>query len=326
LDRSDGTGYGGVAAWVAISLVSKRRLDLEKAMHETLWIQVMNNSKQILIGITYRQKIGRYAPNYWENLQESLDGAVASSVPNIIILGDLNADPGTEKTASDALDDFISLNNLTQHVNEPTRIAERSSKLDLILTNLPNLVTEVGVGSPIHENDHRTIFGTLNMKTIKRGAFKRNMWNFKQANFDEFRTELDNTNWDECLDSDDIDIVCDRWTDLFMKISKEKVPNHTVTVRPNDQNWYNNYLRQLRRSKDRKYCHAANNQSPESWENYRVARNMYFQECERVKTEYEEHILANLATEMQANPKKWWVTCITGHGDIQEIRISSNGS
>jgi hypothetical protein len=168
LDRSDDTGHGGEAVWVIDSLVSKRRIDLENPMHETIWVEIKNKEKQVLIGVTYRQQKGLYAPGYWENLQSTYDKAVATRIANIVLTGDLNADPGTDRNAALALEYFISINNLTQHINEPTRIADGvASKLDLIMTNLPLLITYPGVGSPVHENDHRTIFGLLNMKTIK---------------------------------------------------------------------------------------------------------------------------------------------------------------
>jgi hypothetical protein len=263
LDRCDNTGYGGVAAWVIDSIKSNIRPDLQVNLHETMWIEVKNSSKHALIGVTYRQNLGRYAPGYWENLQSTYDKAVATKIPNIVLTGDLNADYGTDRAASLNLDDFMFMNNLTQHIDEPTRIATGvASKLDLIMSNLPLLITQAGVTSPVHENDHRTIFGLLNMKTCERLAFKRNIWEFKKANFDEFRTELNDTNWDNCFSTDSIDEICDKWTEQFLTISKDKIPNKTVTIRPQDKNWFNNHLRNLRRSKDRKYCHAAKNRTP----------------------------------------------------------------
>jgi hypothetical protein len=41
------------------------------------------------------------------------------------------------------------------------------------------LIKNTGVWSPVHENDHSTIYGTLNLKTVKRQVFNREMWNFK---------------------------------------------------------------------------------------------------------------------------------------------------
>jgi hypothetical protein len=306
-DRPDGDGHGGVIAWVSDNLTSKRRADLEDLNHETIWFQVGNSDKQVLICISYRQKLGNYSDGYWEKLQTGYDKAIATRIPNIIMAGDFNADPGTEKTASDTLDEFVAINNLTQHIKEPTRhTATRSSKLDLIMTNLPRLIYDAKVGTPVHENDHCTIFGTLNLKTITRKTFERDMWDFKNANFDVFREELGNVNWEECFESDDINEISEKWTNLFLKISNTVIPKKRVKVRPYDKNWYNNYLRRLRRIKDRDYRSWTRDKVPLNLDIYKVSRNEYFQECERIKREHEEHIYANLAADLENNPKKWW--------------------
>jgi hypothetical protein len=132
------------------------------------------------------------------------------------------------------------------------------------------------------------------------------MWDFKNANFDLFREELSIEDWDSCLESDNIDEICDKWTAMFTKISEKVINKKRVKVRPEDKNWFNNYLKRLRRFKDREYGVWTKNRTPLYWEIYKAARNKYFQECDRLKMEYEEHIYANLATEINNNPKKWW--------------------
>ena len=307
VDRSDDSGHGGVAAWVTDSLITERRGDLEKPDHEVLWLSICNKETRILLAVCYRQKLGDYAPGFWTKLFESHELAVATKIPNIMLIGDFNADPGYERTDYDILTDFITINNMHQHVREPTRVTETTASiLDLMITNLPRLVTRVGVGGLVHGNDHRTIFGTLNLKTIKRQIFTRDMWNFKTADFDLFREELSNTNWDECFETENIDEVCDKWTDMFLKIAERVVTKKKVKVRPEDKNWYNNYLRRLRRIKDREYGFWASDKGPINWDIYKAARNKYFQECERIKLEHEEHIYATLASEINVNPKKWW--------------------
>jgi hypothetical protein len=191
-------------AWVTDTLSAKRMEALEEIDHETMWIMISNKDKQVLIGVSYRQKKGRYAPDYWAKLQSGLDKAIATKISNIMMVGDFNADPDN-KTDHDTLLEFLSTNNFTQHVREPTRVTSNSATiLDLVITNLPRLVKNVGVSAPVHENDHSTVFGTLNLKTVRRQCFTRDMWNFKNANFDFFREELGNVNWDTCFDIEDI--------------------------------------------------------------------------------------------------------------------------
>ena len=302
LDRPDDTGHGGVAAWVINTLIAERRLDLEQPDHETLWISVRNSVKQVLIGVSYRQQRG----NYWEKLQDGYDLAVATKIANIMLIGDFNADPGN-KTAYETLSDFIAINNLHQHINDPTRVTSTTaSTLDLIITNLPFLVKDTGVGAPVHENDHRTIYGTLNLKTVKRQAFNRDIWDFKNADFDLYRDKLNEADWEECFAEEDIDSICEKWTKMFLDISETVIKKKRVKIRPEDKNWYNNYLRRLRRIKDREYDVWAKDRTDVNRDIYRVARNKYFQECNRIKLEHEEHIYASLASDIKDNPKSWW--------------------
>jgi hypothetical protein len=134
----------------------------------------------------------------------------------------------------------------------------------------------------------------------------RDMWNFKEANFDLFREELSNVNWDDCMDSDDINDICDSWTAKFLEISERIITKKRVKVRPYDKNWYNNYLRRLKRIKDREHGTWVSNRLDLHWEIYKAARNKYFQECDRLKLEFEEHIYSSLADQVNKNPKKWW--------------------
>jgi hypothetical protein len=193
----------------------------------------------MLLGVAYRQKKGKYAPGFWPKLQDAYDLAVGTKIPNIVLVGDFNADPGYETAAYDILTEFMSTNNLYQHVKEPTRVTDTTASiLDLIITNHPRLALNVGVGAPVHENDHRTVYGTLNLKTIKRQTFTRDMWNFKTADFERFREELSNTDWSECFETDSIDDICNKWTDIFLKISERVVTKKKVKVRPTDKTWY----------------------------------------------------------------------------------------
>jgi hypothetical protein len=134
----------------------------------------------------------------------------------------------------------------------------------------------------------------------------RDMWNFREANFDLFREELSNENWETCFETENIDDICNAWTAKFTEIAQRVITRKRVKVRPNDKNWYNNYLRRLKRVKDREHGLWVKDRVPLQWDIYKAARNTYFQECDRLKLEYEEHIYSNLADQINKNPKRWW--------------------
>jgi hypothetical protein len=298
---------GGIMVWVVDSIIVKRRDDLSIDKLETLWLQLDLPKNKILFGTSYRQPDGTYGDDFWPKLQESYDKAKNTPIRNIVLTGDFNADIQTDKPAYDELHAFLALNHLYQHVLEPTRITPtRATILDLIITNSPSLVTKIMVTAPVHLNDHCTISGEITSLIAKRKAFSRTMWNFKEANFQGFRNELKNNNWDQCFETDDPNLICEAWTELFLKISKKYVNSKTVIVRPNDKSWYTNFLRRLCRLKDRSHRKWVRYRTDENWDLYCVTRNFYFDECDRIRLEHEEKLTESLATESKINPKKWW--------------------
>ena len=89
------------------------------------------------------------------------------------------------------------LNYLTQHVTELTQITpEVSSILDLVIINQATLISGMRVEAPVHDNDHRTVIGDLNLTVPKLKAYKHEMWNFQNTNFEQFLASLSDNNYD----------------------------------------------------------------------------------------------------------------------------------
>ena len=304
-------GGGGVMSWTKNTIVSKRRPDLHVDRLELDWIEISIPKHKILIGTCYRQPDtkGIYGEKFWDKLQSSYDLARNTGIMNIIITGDLNADPQTDRRAKTSLDCFLTINHLTQHINEPTRITPtRASILDLIISNAPNLVNSTTVVPPVHTNDHCTITGTIKFVISRPKAYSRKMWNYKDTNFNYFRTELDQTSWEDCFITGDIDTAVETWTSKFIEVRDRCISHKQVTVRPQSQTWYNGYLRKLCRKQQRDHRTAVRNSNDFTWEAYRTSRNYYSQEVQRIKREFEEKQAEELVGDLRTNPKKWWST------------------
>ena len=85
---------------------------------------------------------------------------------------------------------------------------------------------------------------------------------------------------------------------MFITISARVITRKKIKIRLTDKTWYNNYLRRLRRVKDRDHKTWTRNKTDLNWDIYKASRNQYFQECDRIIIEYEEHIYATLADEI----------------------------
>jgi hypothetical protein len=225
----------------------------------------------------------------------------------IILLGDFNADRQTNNAAADQLILFMETNSLSQHITAPTHVTPtRETKLDLILTNLPDLISNPGNTPPIDYNDHDTIFGTINIQLDKKKPYYREMWNFKEADFEAFREELAATDWDPCFTTQDPNKACDDWNKTFLGIAKNHVKVKKVLVRPSSQPWYTNDLRRFAREKHRARMKAQRSKTDADWADFRRLRNEYKDKTDAARLKYETTTLKDLANKSLLNPKRWW--------------------
>ena len=151
-DRQSNHRGGGVLVYLADSLSALRREDLEKPELEAIWIELIqpHSSKGILLGTLYRPPDG----------SDFLDAEFTSSFENVLevanaekkevnIMGDLNCNfsPGARcQGEAKKLKSILQSMNMTQVVNEPTRITRESQTLiDIICTSQPQNITLVKV-------------------------------------------------------------------------------------------------------------------------------------------------------------------------------------
>ena len=116
-DRQTKTIGGGVAAWISMDLVAKRRLDLEVHSVEAMWLEVRTCNHTFLICTVYRPHTESIT--FWESMQFMLDNARDTGISNILCAGDLNADKlsrsGDVKCSGEMFDFFVSVNHLSSH-------------------------------------------------------------------------------------------------------------------------------------------------------------------------------------------------------------------
>ncbi len=231
-----------------------------------------------------------------------------------VLLGDLNSDAKTVN--GQKLNDLCLSQNMTCLINEATRITKDSQTcLDQILVNMPNFVKRSWISPPVSTNDHCTINVELRFKIPYDKAYSRHIWLYKDGDFVKFRQSLCNVNWDDCFESTDVDIVCTKWTEIFLNIARTCIPNKVVLVRPRDVPWFNNHLRRLKRKVHRFYNLAKKSSSVHRWDRYKEIRDIYKHCLDDAKEKYDEQLANSLAT--SSSSKKWWSTVksILGRGN-----------
>ena len=125
---------GGVMIYVSSLVNYKPRPDLENQCLETIWVEITLKSQTILICCYYRSDLSVTQSNLINELQPSIEKAL-DYTSNVVLLGDINVD--FINLSNTQILDSLTLFNLTNVINEPTRISGNSSTLtDPIIVTL----------------------------------------------------------------------------------------------------------------------------------------------------------------------------------------------
>ena len=112
----------------------------------------------------------------------------------------------THSTEQMFLDAFIRL-GLLQCILKPTHV--KNSILDIVLTNSDNYISNIKLLSD-HEackSDHFAITLEIKLRIERKKPIKTKSFNFKQANWEQLNTDLNNINWISFLDCLELDLA-----------------------------------------------------------------------------------------------------------------------
>jgi hypothetical protein len=282
-----------------------RRHDLEIQGVECIWVEIVSKTKRFLYGTYYRP------PNtstlQHSLIEDSINLAVDSGIPNIIITGDFNINM-LNSTASRKLISLSQQLSLTQLISEPTHFTESSNSLiDIILTSNPLFIYTVGVGEPCLDQPvryHCPVFGLINFNKPNTHTYTRHIWLFDKGNYQQLRELAASTNWHQFKDQS-IDIYAHKITEAIIDISKISIPNRNVTIRPNDPPWFPPNLKILIRQRRRYYKKAKRTNTEHDWLQFRTLRNNIVSKINISKANHIQNLANNLKTSQQ-NTKSWW--------------------
>jgi len=155
------------------------------------------------------------ASEFWDRFETCLDQAF-DLCNNIIIVGDINENqlnPSNHK-----FKDILCLNNLSNVINEPTRVTDCSSTLidPIAITN-----TLQHLHSGIFETDKSISdhFGTyiyIDIDLPKNAPYKRKIWRYQYANFRELNAAITSYDW-SYLHTGDLNQIVLSFTNVFLQ-------------------------------------------------------------------------------------------------------------
>ena len=155
---------------------------------------------------------------------------------------------------------------------------------------------------PIGGSDHNTVTAEFEFRTEKKLCYERRVWYYNKSNFDHFRSELMEHDWDPCFFDGDPYSACTKWTEDFLNIAKWCIPNKIVTIRPNDVPWYNSQLREPKRIRDRSHSIAKKHNTSRLREIFRQHRNHYLNSLHAAEDDYYNNMAFTLMKDNQTSP------------------------
>ncbi len=308
-DRPD--GWGGVAIYTRKELNCKPRPDLYIPDLEGIWCEIRHNKLKFLVSCIYRPPNSRR--DYWDKIKDSIEGAKLSSPgTNIVLMGDLNCDINK---GPNQLNNIMNNFNLTQLIKDHTHVTKTSRTLiDIIACTCPADVKSSGT-VPSSLSDHNGIYACIGKYYGRNKSYKREIWLFDKANWDEINTDINNGDWSDVTENADINTACNNLTNKYLKILKKHIPNKTVTIRSRDKPWMKNIIRKAQRRRNRAYKSFKRSNTEEDWQEYTHARNRCNEEVSNAKKEYEADLALKLLNNDANDNKLWWKTVKYFNGD-----------
>jgi len=255
----------------------------------------------------------------FESLSASVDEILRlSPEAEITFAGDFNAHniPWLQySNRTDAVglyvETFAVLNDLSQLVDKPTRIPDNEEHdphlLDLFLTSDPDKYS-VAVNAPLGGSDHCLVstsfrFSCLAPKKVE--IPKRDVWHYKDAQWEELNEFYSGINWSFCFSVRDVDLATFLMTFILLLGMNLYIPKSSKKVTNSPQSWFDKDCKMAIANKDVAYMFYKSNSSAANRAIYVKARNSCNKTLRTAKFRYEQK-LKNKLLNTYRSPKTFW--------------------
>merc|ERR1712059_151976 len=127
------------------------------------------------------------------------------------------------------------------------------SCIDLVITDQPNLILDSGTRSSLDPYcHHQIIYCKLNFRIPPPPPIDRKIWHFNRANSAAIKRSMVNFPWLEHLNlNTDINWQVNAFTEIFLNIMSNFIPNETKRFVPRDPPWITKPIKTLLNRKNR---------------------------------------------------------------------------
>ncbi len=312
---------GGLLVYVSLNIISRRILELETCLPESIWIEIRNKTHSILVCNLYRPP--HYTNEFWDRLNISMELA-SDKVDHIVLVGDINEDQLNPRMHK--FRDILTLNNMTNIINVPTRIAELSETLiDPICISDNIIVHDSGIiNTPSDISDHLGTYIHLKFDSQSYTVYKRKVWYYNRADFNRLNELILTTDWSFISNDIPIDTACEQFHSKLLELLHTCIPNNLVTVRTNDKPWYNSDIRRTSRQRDRQKKIAIHSKTPYDWNKYKHLRNTVNNMKKYAKSVFFNNLELHVADIKNNNPREYWKIIKNASKKIMPVAVNQS--
>ena len=289
-DRETRIG-GGVGCFIREDIKWQRRIDLESAGLETLWLEIfVKNSKSLLICILYRPpNSSKHLHKDFESILQDMLSTGVCEDKETILLGDLNVDYLRQQNNKE-IKHIINVNGLKQIIKAPTRITKDSKTLiDVIATtHEQNIANSITYANSISDHDLvGIVMKKNNRKFTPRRVRKRN---FAKYNVTAYKNDLAGQNWDSVYKEQDDNNAWNSFKTVLKAVMDKHAPFTDQKVRGRDCPWLSSEIRSKIHERDYWLKRARKSGKELDWSTYRRLRNVVTRLIRNSKSKYTRNL------------------------------------
>ena len=287
-------GHGGILLYTREGIDVQTRDDpMLDEYEDALWCDISSQGSEldILLGIVYR------SDNNTKEMNDCLNNVlrrVGEERKEVMVIGDFNyreIDWETMKAGSKKAEEFLDvvMDNLwSQHVTKPTR---QNSLLDLVITSYPNMVDEVDVIDHLGTSDHSMVQWEMIYRVeLEQAKPKRD---FRNANFDRMKDDINKVNWKEDLDDCSTEEAWKLFKEKFQHQIRKNVPMKHQTKRRKTL-WVTKKVQRMIRRKQRAFRKYQNQKTSKNFDHYKKCQKETKQEIRKAKRDFERKLAQNI--------------------------------
>ena len=205
------------------------------------------------------------------------------------------------------MNDLILEYNLSQLITENTHFTEHSSSLlDLILVrNNNNNILMSGTLDPLIPDQvryHCLIMILLKFTPPRATTFKRKVWYYKLADYDEYREELSEASLLLKIQTNNsIDQNIQDFSEIILNAADKSIPNKIVTIKSIDSPWITCHIKHLIRNRKRIYQQFKTHISL-TLDEYKIMQNKVVKEIRKSKQDVFDKLDRQLSSDNQHPP------------------------